>query len=232
MRTVKFLIIGGLVASLALGGIALGADFSPKASFTLSPKKIKKPAKLVVKVAQDAGEEELVDVTLRVPAGFSLPSDKAIRGCAASRPSERTPCDGDVLGTGVINIMVGPSCVNNDSSAATSRRLGARLVERNRTDDEKDAGVYAVWILDIQGVTTIPLEITGSKRRGWTFFGEIAANPMTCTPFDFALTISTKSGDGKTIIKNPAKPGRYTFSTRLRSAASSRTIRQTIRITR
>jgi hypothetical protein len=235
MRTIKLLIVGVLATSLIAGGIAGAANFSPKTSFKLSPAKIKKAAKLTINVAQDKGEEELLDVTLKVPAGFSLPSDKAIRGCsAASRPDERFPCNGDVLGTGAIDIMVGPSCANNDSTLASNRHLSARLVERNRTDDERDEGIYAVWILDIQGVTTIPLQITGSKRKGWKLYGEIAPNQLTCTPFKFGLTIPTKSADGKGIIKNPSKAGRYTFSATFGSATSParRTIKQTIRIKR
>lgn len=234
MRTARILIAGVLVGTLFASGTALGANFSPKTSFKLSPAKVRKPAALSIHVEQDLGEEELQDVTLKVPAGFSLATDGAIRGCAASSPSERIPCDGDVLGSGRINIMVGPSCANNDATAATNRELSARLVERDRTDDEKDSGIVGVWILDIQGVTTIPLMITGSKTKGWTLKGDIAANPLTCTPFSFDLTIPTKSQDGKRIVTNPSAAGSYTFSATFSSATSSakKTIRQTVRISR
>jgi hypothetical protein len=233
MRTIKIALVGALAMSLVVGGFAFAANFSPKTSFKLAPAKIKKPVSLKIHVEQDRGEEELLDVTLRVPAGFSLPGDKAIRGCDPAVPS-RVPCNGDVLGTGLINIMVGPTCAANDARGATNRQLSARLVERNRTDDEKDDGTVAVWILDIQGVTTIPLRVTGSAKRGWTLFGTIAANPMTCTPFKFDLTIPTKSQDGKTLIRSPRKPGRYTFSSTFSSAESParRTIKQRVKITR
>jgi hypothetical protein len=81
-------------------------------------------------------------------------------------------------------------------------------------------------------VTTIPLTVTGSKKKGWKLAGDIAANPLTCTPFKFALTIPTKSQGGKALIRAPRKPGRYTFSATFSSATSpaKRTIRRTIRI--
>jgi hypothetical protein len=224
MRTVKKLCAVLLALLFALPGIAGAADFSPKIGSKLSSRKVKKNTAMMVHVEQDEGEEELAHVTLGIPAGFKIPKDAQIE-------------NGDVLGSGEIFIEAGPACSPGPEGgipASTQLNLPATLEELDRTDEEADAGVWAVWVLDIQGVTKINLVITGSPRRGFKLDGDIPPNNYTCPPFVFDLTIEKKSEGGVAILKNPRKAGKYVFSSKFESLDSGAivTIRQPIKITR
>jgi hypothetical protein len=224
MPAVKRLSAVLMVVIFVLQGIATAADFSPKIKSKLSTRKVKKNSAMMVHVEQDDGEEELAHVTLGIPAGFKIPKDSKIEG-------------GDVLGSGEIFIEAGPACSPGPEGgipASTQVNLPATLEEADRTDEEADAGVWAVWVLDIQGVTKINLVVTGSPKRGFKLDGDIPPNNYTCPPFSFDLTIDKKSAGGVAILKNPRKAGRYVFSSKFTSLDSGAvvTIRQPIKITR
>jgi hypothetical protein len=224
MQAVKRLSAVLMVLTFLLQGMATAADFSPKIASKLSTRKVKKNAAMMVHVEQDAGEEELAHVTLGIPAGFRIPRDRQVD-------------DGDVLGSGEIFIEAGPACSpgpEGEIPASTQVNLPATLVEADRSDEEADAGVWAVWVLDIQGVTKINLVVTGSPRRGFKLDGDIPPNNYTCPPFEFDLKIDKKSEGGVAILKNPRRAGRYVFSSKFSSLDSGAviTIRQRIRITR
>ncbi|MGH2695110.1 MAG: hypothetical protein ACRDJJ_09910 [Actinomycetota bacterium] len=189
-----------MAMSLATGPASAG-DFSPKLKFGLSNTKVKANPEMTVHVEQEEGEEELAHVTLRIPKGFKIPGDEAVE-------------DGDVLGTGEIVIESGPGCHPSGGGAPTapSPPLPAELFEQDRSDEEADRGVYAVWVLDISGVTKITLLVTGSRASGFTLDGDIPANAFTCPPFSFDLTINQKSDGGVTILKNPKVAGKKKFS--------------------
>lgn len=225
MRTTKLVVTAAclLMGSLAAALPAKAADFSPQIEFALSDTKVKANPQMTVHVEQDDDEEELAAVRLTIPKGFTLPGDEAIAA-------------GDQLGSGEIVIQVGPEChptagVIPVSVAAT---LPATLEEQDRTDDQADRGVAAVWVLDIQGVTRITLEVTGSVKTGWNLQGDIPANDFTCPPFSFDLTVNATSASGVPILVNPKKPGVKVFSATFTSADSPTelTITQPIRITR
>lgn len=225
MTNTKRKALGSVAALLAVGLVlpatASAQDFSPKVKFSLSDTKVRANPEMAVHVEQDEGEEELKHVTLTVPKGFGLPSD------------EQVP-DGEVLGEGEIVIAFGPGCRGLPPPTLPSPPLPAELSERGRTDEEADRGVYAVWVLDISGVTEIVLEVTGSKRRGWKLDGDIPANADTCPPFSFDLTVGQTSESGVKILTNPVKPGRYPFTATFLSQDSpaKRTIKQVVRIKR
>jgi hypothetical protein len=224
MRAVKKLSVVLVTLLFVLPGIAAAADFSPKISSKLSTRKVKKTTAMKVHVEQDEGEEELAHVTLGIPRGFRIPKDAQVE-------------DGDVLGSGEIFIEAGPACSPGPEGAipvSGQVNLPATLEEMDRTDEEADAGVWAVWVLDIQGVTRINLTITGGPRRGFKLDGDIPPNNFTCPPFVFDLTIQKKSEGGVPILKNPRKAGRYVFSSKFQSLDSGAvvTIRQRIKITR
>jgi hypothetical protein len=211
-------------ATLAFGSSAFAqGDFSPTIEFSLSDTRVKANPQMTVKVAQEDGEEELNDVTLTVPKGFSLPADEAI---AAE----------DQLGAGTINIAVGPGCRADfpQKDVKAPADLPATLSEKDRTEEQVQSGVYAVWNLDISGVTSIDLEITGSKATGWTLKGPIPANDQTCPPFSFELNINSQSAAGVPILINPKKAGKKVFSATFTSADSPATvlIKQPIKITK
>jgi hypothetical protein len=110
-------------------------------------------------------------------------------------------------------IEVGPGCHPSGGGAPSGpATLPATLFEEDRTDEQADRGVYAVWVLDIMGVTKINLEVTGSVGSGFTLDGDIPANNFTCPPFSFDLTINKKSEGGTTILKNPRVAGKKKFS--------------------
>jgi hypothetical protein len=224
MRAVKRLSAGLVALLFVLQGMATAADFSPEIRSKLSTRKVKKNSAMMVHVEQEAGEEELAHVTLGIPAGFRIPKDSQVE-------------DGDVLGSGEIFIEAGPACSPGPEGglpASTQVNLPATLVEADRTDEEADAGVWAVWVLDIPGVTKINLVVTGSPRRGFKLDGDIPPNNYTCPPFEFDLTIDKRSEGGVAILKNPRKAGRYVFSSKFTSLDSGAivTIRQPIKITR
>jgi hypothetical protein len=224
MRTVRKLSAALLVLVLVLPGIAAAGDFSPKMSFKLSNRTIKKNSAMKVHVEQEDGEEELAHVTLGIPAGFRIPKDAQIE-------------NGDVLGSGEIFIEAGPGCSPGPEGAiplTTQAHLPASLEEADRTDEQVDAGVWAAWVLDIQGVTKINLTITGNPSRGFKLDGDIPPNNYTCPPFVFDLTIEKKSQGGVPILINPKVPDRYIFSSKFQSLDSGAivTIRQAVKITR
>lgn len=201
-----------IVAALSLGPIAHAGDFSPTMKFDLSDKRVKANPQMTISVAQDDNEEELATVTLKIPAGFKIPPDAKIP-------------DGDQLGSGTINIHAGIGCRPGSPAGAPTAPLTApaTLEERDRTDEQMDAGVYAVWFLDISGVTNVPLVITGSRAAGYTLVGEIAPNDNTCPPFSFELKVNSQSSSGVPILKNPRAAGKKVFKGIFTSADSPAT---------
>lgn len=224
MKRGKFLIVSALALVLAMVPTAWAqGDFSPKMTFSLSDTKVNANPEMNMTVSQDNNEEELGTVTLKIPAGFSIPTDEAVP-------------HNDTLGTGTINIHAGPGC-RPGFPAELDGNLGplpATMKEQDRTDEQQDAGVYASWLLDISGVTRVPFVITGSKAKGFTLYGEIAPNDNTCPPFDFELTINSESSSGVPIFVNPSKAGKKVFSGTFTSIDSpaSVTIKQAITITK
>lgn len=228
MRISKRIFALSLAVPLAVIGSASAGDFTPKMRFGLNPAKVKANPKLTIKLEQDAGEEELGHVTLQIPKGFKLPSDAAI-------------ADGEHLGVADLSFNAGPGCAGGVGSGP-AMFPDRNILEKDRTDEQADRGVKAVWVVDLQPVTTIPLEVTGSPQRGWKLDGDIPANQFTCPPFVFDATIFAKteaggappSGGGTKIVKNPAKPGRYTFAGTFSSQDSPTkvTIKQKIKVTR
>jgi len=207
---------------LAVPATAAAGDFTPEFSFALSDMRIKANPQMTLKLAQDSGEEELSHVTLKIPPGFRLPTDAAV-------PNK------DQIGAGSITIAAGPGCrpgaLVGDAKAPLN--APATVVEQDRTDEQADAGVYAVWVLDISGVTKVPLEIRGSKAVGYTFDGDITPNDNTCPPFSFELKINSQTTSGVPVLRNPRFAKRYKFSATFTSADSPATVTipQVFRIT-
>lgn len=222
MKSIRILLASALVVALTMVGSASAeqGDFSPEMTFALSDARVRANPQLTITLAQENNEEELGTVELRVPRGFGLPPDAAI------------PND-DQLGSGTIDIHVGPGCQpGGPPDVDAPATLPATLVEKDRTDEQQDSGVYASWLLDISGVTTVPLIVTGSKATGYKIRGEIAPNDRTCPPFSFELKVNSQSTSGVPILKNPRRAGRKVFGATLTSTDSPAvaTIRQVIRI--
>ena len=224
MKNIRW-IAGTVAALLALGGAALAADFSPTMTFELSDTKVGANPEMSIHVEQDsADEEELSHVTLRIPKGFNLPADEDIAG-----DSE--------LGAGNIVIHAGFDCRSGPEGAipiGADPELPATLTEVDRTDDQADRGVHAVWNLDITTVAEIVLEITGSKKTGWLLDGDIPANDNTCPPLVFDMTVNSESEDGVPILTNAKKAKTYKFGGTFTSAQSPTmvTLNQKITLTK
>ena len=209
--SIKAAFVVAMVTVMSLGPMAQALDFTPEMTFDLSDKRVKANPQMKITVEQEDGEEELASVTLRIPRGFKLPPDEAI------------PND-DQMGAGTIVINVGPGCrPGSPAPADAPATLPASLVEQDRTDEQRDAGIYSVWLLDISGVTTIPLLVTGSTRTGWTLQGEIAPNDNTCPPFSFELNVNSQTTSGVPILINPRRAGKKVFSGTFTSADSPAT---------
>lgn len=220
MKRVYKLAAISLAIPLAIVGSAWAKEFTPSVTFGLNPAKVKANPTVSIKVEQDGGEQELGHVILQMPAGFRLPSDAKIE-------------DGTQLGIADLSIDVGPGCAGGVGSAP-AMFPDRTIYEQDRTDEQADRGVKAVWVVDLRPVTTIPLEVFGSVRKGWKLEGDIPANPMTCPPLLFDGTIYDKTDGGVPIIKNPRAAGRYVFAATFFSQESpaKKTIRQVIKITR
>lgn len=216
MKTYKMMAVLAALGLTFVGSAnAQDADFSPTISFELSDTKVGANPEMSIHVEQDsADEEELAHVTLFIPRGFNLPADEEIAG-------------GSELGSGDIVIGVGTVCRPDAASAIplqVDAPLPATLVETDRTDEQADRGVHAVWTLDIQGVTKIVLEITGSTATGFKLDGDIPANDNTCPPLVFDVTVNAQSGDGVAILTNSTKPKNHKFSGTFTSAESPSTV--------
>ena len=221
----KALVALASLLALALTAGAALAEYSPTLKFSLSTTKASANPEVNIVVEQEADEEELGHVTLTLPAGFNLPADEAIE-------------NGDVLGTADLTIAAGPACRNDGANAiplAPAVTIPARtIVEQDRTDEQADRGIHAVWVVDLKPVTSIPLEVTGSVAKGWKLDGDIPANDNTCPPLVFDGTIQAESDGGVPLITNPAKPGKYALGGALYSAESPTVtkFKQVVKITK
>lgn len=220
MKAKLSLALAPLLALTLLGSVARAdGEFTPTVEFGLSDYKVSANPAVTIKVAQDSGEEELAHVTLTIAKGFKLPKDAAIP-------------NGDRLGLADITIDTGPRCAGQGPLSGPATFPDRPIFEQDRTDDQADSGVKAVWVVDLRPVTTIPLQITGSKRKGWKLDGDIPANAFTCPPFTFEAQIGPTSASGVPILKNPITPGdRFWLATfTSQDSPASITISQTISI--
>lgn len=215
--------VSSMLALALIAGAALAA-YAPKLTFALSDTKAGGNPEINIKVTQEEGEDELGHITLTIPKGFNLPADEDIE-------------NGDVLGAADLAINAGPGCHPSAGGAPLKTSVpfsDKQILEQDRSDEQADAGVHAVWVVDLKPVTTIPLEITGSVAKGWKLDGDIPANDFTCPPLSFDGTIFGKSTGGVTLLTNATKPGKYVFGGSLFSATSPDvvTVKQVIKITK
>ena len=194
-----------VIVSVALGlagaltaGVAM-ADFSPKFDLKLSDTKVKGNPGLDIHLEFDADDEEIGNFSLKIPAGFNI------------APDAKVPDDEEV-GGGEVTIEAGPACRPGPEGGipvSAPVTVPASILEQGRTDDEIDAGVKAVYLLDLRPVNEVRLLITGSKKKGWTMSGAPAPSDNTCNPLIVDLAINPKSESGVPLVTNPAAKGTY-----------------------
>lgn len=201
------------IVSVALGlagaltaGVAL-ADFSPKFDLTLSDTKVKGNPALDIHLEFDEKDEEIGNFSMKIPAGFNIATDAKVP-------------DDEEIGSGDIAIEAGPGCSPGPEGAipvTTQAPIPATIYERGRSDEEADAGVKAVWLLDLEPLNRVRLLVTGSKKKGWEVSGAPTASNYTCNPLTVDLTINSTSESGVALVTNAAKKGIY----KIKAAISS-----------
>jgi hypothetical protein len=188
----------GLMLITSQSAIAQGA-FDVNASFELSDTKVLANPSIKIHIEQPDGQPEMGHVQLVIPKGFKLPADAKIE-------------NGDLVGSADLSIDAGPGCAGAGPAKAPATFPDRQIKEQDRNDEQTDRGVKAVWVVDLQPVTTIPLEVTGSRKRGWKLDGDIPANQFTCPPIVFDGEIFAKSETGQVpLLINAATPKDYTF---------------------
>jgi hypothetical protein len=202
MKTLKLsvalLTVLGLIV-LATQVALAQSKFDVQVSFELTDTKVKANPSIKIHIEQPADQPEMGHVTLRIPKGFKLPVDAKID-------------DGDNVGIADLSIHAGPKCAGGGPLSAPASFPDRPLYEQDRTDEQADRGVKAVWVVDLRPVTTIPLEITGNVKKGWKLDGDIPANPFTCPPILFDAEIYAKTETGQVpILRNRPTPGNATF---------------------
>lgn len=184
---------GALVAGVAM------AEFSPKFDLKMSNTKVRGNPALDISLQFDENDEEIGNFSMKIPKGFVIASDKQIP-------------DDEEIGSGDIAIEAGPACSPGPEGSipvSTQAPIPATIYEKARSDDEIDAGVHAVWLLDLEPLNRVRLLVTGSPRKGWTVSGAPTPSNYTCNPLTVDLTINAKSESGKPLVKNAPKAGLY-----------------------
>lgn len=156
---------------------------------------------------------------------FSLKvSDKKVKGNPALDIHLEFDADDEEIGGGSVTIEAGLGCrpgPEGDTGATAPVTLDATIYERVRTDEEADAGVHAVWLLDLEPLNRVRLLVTGSKKSGWHIEGAPTPSDNTCNPLIVDLTINDKSASGVALVTNPKTPGKYKVKAQIVSQDSA-----------
>lgn len=214
--------------SLVTAGVA-HAQFTPQFSMEMSDTKVLGNPQIDLHLEFDADDEEIGNFILTIPKGFNVASDEQVPDKPPTipgiPPNSFVPgaSDGEVIGGGTITIEAGPACrpgPEGQIPVSGPVPLDATIYERARTDEEADAGVHAVWFLDLEPANRVRLIVRGTPATGWTVEGAPTPSDNTCNPLTVDLTINSKSESGVPLITNPAKPGKATFTATINSQDS------------
>lgn len=197
---------GLLVVLLAVPAFA---DFSPVFKLSLSDTKVNGNPQLTFHLEFDRDDEEIGLFTGRLPRGFKIAPDEAI-------------ANDEQIGSGQITIHGGPGC--HPSSPSDEPRapitVNATFLEKDRTDEEVDAGVHSVWFLDLEPLNRVRLIVRGSPSTGWTIEGAPTPSDNTCNPLTADLNISPKSESGVAVVTNPPRARKKKFTATITSQDS------------
>lgn len=196
--TTASLLAFGLVASAM--ALPARAEFTPKFTVKLSDTKALANPELNFLLEFDREDEEIGNFIGYIPKGFNIAPDSAI-------------ANDEEIGAGVIEIAGGPGCRPGFPApdARASVEVDATFYEQDRTDEEADSGVHAVWLLDLEPLNRVRLLVTGSKKTGWKIEGAPTPSDNTCNPLTADLTINAKSESGVAILTNAKRPGPKKF---------------------
>jgi len=186
-------VLASAVVSLLVAGVA-NAAFAPKFSLKLSDTKVLANPTFDIHFELSKEDEEIGNFQLLLPKGFNIAADGDIP-------------NNEKIGGGQIKIEAGPGCrPGSPIPASAPATVNATIVEKDRTDDEADAGVHAVWFLNLEPLNRVRLLVTGSKLTGWKVEGAPTPSDNTCNPLTVDLKINGKSESGIPLITNPKKP--------------------------
>jgi len=217
----KALAIGALASALTLLAGVAQADFAPKFELQLSDTKVGANPNFDIHLEFAETDEEIRNFKMTIPKGFVIAGDEDI----ADEPfiptrEERSGAD---IGGGTVTIAAGPACRPGPEGGIPVKEdvtVNAEIYERSRTDEEIDAGVHAVWFLDLEPANRVRLLVTGSPETGWVVEGAPTPSDNTCNPLLVDLTIEGKTADGTAVITNPLKPGKAKFKAEIFSQDS------------
>lgn len=203
----KKVLIASALVSVLVAGVA-HAGFAPKFELTFSDTKVKANPTLDLHLEFSAEDEEIGNFQLLLPKGFNIAADEDIEN-AAGGPG---PLTGDeVIGEGTVTIEAGPDCRPGPEGGIPVSgpvTIDATLYEKERTDDEADAGVHSVWLLDLEPLNRVRLLVKGSPKAGWSIEGAPSPSDNTCNPLTVDIKINGTSESGVPLITNPSKPGK------------------------
>ena len=214
--------------SLVTAGVAR-AEFTPQFTMEMSDTKVLGNPQIDLHLEFDADDEEIGNFILTIPKGFTVASDEQVPDKPPTipgiPPNSFVPgaSDGEVIGGGTVTIEAGPACRPGPEGGIPVSgpvTLDATIYERARNDEEADAGVHAVWFLDLEPANRVRLVVKGSPTTGWTVEGAPTPSDNTCNPLVVDLTINAKSESGIPLITNPAKPGKAIFTATINSQDS------------
>ncbi|MDQ3953761.1 MAG: hypothetical protein M3279_12500 [Actinomycetota bacterium] len=218
----KGLAVGALAAALSLLASVAYADFAPKFELKLSDTKVGANPSFDIHLEFAENDEEIRNFKMTIPKGFVIAGDEDI-------PDEpfiptREERSGADIGGGTITIAAGPACRPGPEGGIPVKQdvtINAEIYERSRTDEEADAGVHAVWFLDLEPLNRVRLLVTGSPETGWVVEGAPTPSDNTCNPLLVDLTIEGTTEDGTPVITNPTKPGKAKFMAEIESQDSA-----------
>ena len=217
----KALAIGGLVTALTmLAGVAY-ADFSPTFHLALTDTKAGANPNFDIHLEFDENDEEIANFKMTIPKGYVIAGDEDIAD-ESTVPNQPARSGADI-GGGTVEIAAGTACRPGPEGGIPLKQnvtINAEIYERSRTDEEADAGVHAVWLLDLEPANRVRLLVTGSPETGWTVEGAPTASDNTCNPLVVNLTIEGQTADGVPVITNPVKPGKAKFTAEVYSQDS------------
>ena len=211
MKT-KLMLVGALTTALALVAGVAYADFTPAFELALSDTKAGGNPNFDIHLEFDENDEEIANFKMTIPKGYVIAGDDDIPD--SSTVPGQPARSGEDIGGGTVVIAAGPACRPGPEGGIPVKQnvtINAEIYERTRTDAEANAGVHAVWFLDLEPANRVRLLVSGSPETGWTVEGAPTASDNTCNPLTVDLTIEGKTADGTPVITNPVKPGKAKF---------------------
>ena len=222
MKGPKKVLLASAVVSMLIAGVAQAA-FAPKFALKVSDTKVGANPTLDIHLEFSAEDEEIGNFQMLLPKGFNIAADDDIANGQALPGPLAAKANQEVIGAGTVKIEAGVACRPGPEGAIPASApvtIDATIYEVARSDDEIDAGVHAVWLLDIEPANRVRLLVKGSPTTGWLIEGAPSPSDQTCNPLTVDLKINGKSESGVPLITNPTKAGKKVITANIISQDS------------